>query len=176
MRRAGSHSQLVQPRVPTDRLLHGTAHGPIQLPRGVWISFSTTSHGVCSFAVVLVTCLISALLPAGLWGQAVQEQQTVLLPTERYHFETWTTDDGLPQNSVIDIVQTRDGYLWLATFAGLARFDGLSFKVFDLASAMAAGPGRRFRHSPTSAGDTPTKNSNAAPGATNRAAPSDSYA
>ena len=43
----------------------------------------------------------------------------------------WTTDDGLPQNSVIALRQTRDGYLWLGTQNGLARFDGIRFSVFD---------------------------------------------
>jgi len=46
-------------------------------------------------------------------------------------FDRWSVEDGLPQNSVNDIVQTRDGYLWLATYGGLVRFDGLRFVVFD---------------------------------------------
>ena len=46
-------------------------------------------------------------------------------------FDSWTTENGLPQNSVNDILQTRDGYLWLATFGGLVRFDGVRFVVFD---------------------------------------------
>lgn len=49
----------------------------------------------------------------------------------QYHFESWTTDNGLPQNSIRSIVQTRDGYLWMATFDGLVRFNGVQFKVFD---------------------------------------------
>ena len=43
----------------------------------------------------------------------------------------WNTADGLPQNSVTSIVQTRDGYLWLGTFGGLVRFDGRAFTVFE---------------------------------------------
>ena len=43
---------------------------------------------------------------------------------------SWDTSDGLPQNSVTAIVQTRDGYLWLGTFGGLVRFDGHAFTVF----------------------------------------------
>lgn len=43
----------------------------------------------------------------------------------------WTTEDGLPQNSVEAIVQTGDGYLWFGTLFGLARFDGARFVVFD---------------------------------------------
>src|SRR6266478_3576441 len=45
----------------------------------------------------------------------------------------WTTENGLPQNDV-KIVQTRDGYLWLGTNGGLARFDGINFTVFDTAT------------------------------------------
>lgn len=49
----------------------------------------------------------------------------------QYRVESWTADDGLPQNSVYSIIQTRDGYLWLTTFDGLVRFDGVRFTVFD---------------------------------------------
>src|SRR5215813_12874770 len=49
----------------------------------------------------------------------------------QYRFDHWTADNGLPQNTIRDIVQTRDGYLWLTTFDGLVRFDGVRFTVFD---------------------------------------------
>ena len=49
----------------------------------------------------------------------------------QYQLNTWTSEDGLPQNSITAITQTRDGYLWLGTQEGLVRFDGLTFKVFD---------------------------------------------
>jgi signal transduction histidine kinase/ligand-binding sensor domain-containing protein len=49
----------------------------------------------------------------------------------QYRFDHWTTDNGLPQNSVRDILQTRDGYIWLTTFDGLVRFDGVRFTVFN---------------------------------------------
>ncbi len=49
----------------------------------------------------------------------------------RYAIDVWETDDGLPQNSVIAMTQTRDGYLWLGTLNGLVRFDGVQFTVFD---------------------------------------------
>ena len=45
---------------------------------------------------------------------------------------SWDTEAGLPQNTVNVITQTRDGYLWLGTRDGLARFDGLRFTVFGL--------------------------------------------
>lgn len=37
------------------------------------------------------------------------------------YFDSWTTDNGLPENSVNSILQTRDGFLWLATGDGLMR-------------------------------------------------------
>jgi hypothetical protein len=49
----------------------------------------------------------------------------------QYRFDAWTADNGLPQNIIRDVCQTRDGYLWVATLNGLARFDGVHFTVFD---------------------------------------------
>lgn len=44
---------------------------------------------------------------------------------------TWQVEQGLPQNKVTAVVQTHDGYLWVGTYCGLARFDGVRFMVFD---------------------------------------------
>jgi ligand-binding sensor domain-containing protein/signal transduction histidine kinase len=53
-------------------------------------------------------------------------------PEERFSVDAWGTEQGLlPQSSVLAMVQTRDGYLWLGTLNGLVRFDGLHFAVFD---------------------------------------------
>lgn len=49
----------------------------------------------------------------------------------QYVHDTWTTDNGLPQNTVESIIQSRDGYLWLGTQEGLVRFDGLHFTIYD---------------------------------------------
>jgi signal transduction histidine kinase/ligand-binding sensor domain-containing protein len=49
----------------------------------------------------------------------------------QFQFDSWSTDDGLPQNSIQAILQTRDGYLWLTTSDGLVRFDGVRFTVFE---------------------------------------------
>jgi signal transduction histidine kinase/ligand-binding sensor domain-containing protein len=49
----------------------------------------------------------------------------------QYHVDSWTTDNGLPQNSIRVILQTPDGYLWLATADGLVRFDGVRFTTFN---------------------------------------------
>ncbi len=48
-----------------------------------------------------------------------------------YRFDSWTTDNGLPQNGLREITQTPDGYLWFTTFDGLVRFDGVKFTTFN---------------------------------------------
>lgn len=48
----------------------------------------------------------------------------------QYRFDHWTTSNGLPNDAIHAILQTRNGYLWLATSDGLARFDGVRFTNF----------------------------------------------
>jgi ligand-binding sensor domain-containing protein/signal transduction histidine kinase len=55
----------------------------------------------------------------------------------QFSHEVWQTEDGLPQNSISTITQTRDGYLWLGTLEGLVRFDGVRFTVFDVGNTPA---------------------------------------
>lgn len=43
-------------------------------------------------------------------------------------------DEGLPQNSINAIEQSSDGYIWIATFSGLVRFDGDEFRTFNLSN------------------------------------------
>jgi PAS domain S-box-containing protein len=45
--------------------------------------------------------------------------------------DIWNVQSGLPQNSVLALAQSQDGYLWVGTEDGLARFDGMHFSVFD---------------------------------------------
>ena len=47
-----------------------------------------------------------------------------------YLIETWDTSSSLPHNTVRSLAQTRDGYLWIGTENGLARFDGVRFENF----------------------------------------------
>lgn len=49
---------------------------------------------------------------------------------ENYITQTFTTENGLPQNSVISMVQTGDGFIWIATWGGLVRYDGVKFKIY----------------------------------------------
>jgi signal transduction histidine kinase/ligand-binding sensor domain-containing protein len=57
--------------------------------------------------------------------------------TSDYLMDLWTSDDNLPGTSVTSVTQTPDGYLWIGTFNGLARFDGVRFTNFDPANTRA---------------------------------------
>src|ERR1700735_2600445 len=54
-----------------------------------------------------------------------------------YAKQVWNAESGLPQDSVHAMLQTADGFLWLGTEGGLARFDGYQFRVFDRESTPA---------------------------------------
>ncbi len=74
---------------------------------------------------------VAALLALGVLASP---RAAALNPSEamtQYVQNVWGTDAGLPHNSVDAIAQTSDGYLWLGTEEGLARFDGSRFTVFD---------------------------------------------
>ena len=78
------------------------------------------------------------LLLATLWGSA-QASGAGLPPAFRggassLPYDIWQVGEGLEQNPVTSVVQTRDGYLWLGTYTGLMRFDGVRVTVFDAAS------------------------------------------
>ncbi|MCS4305971.1 diguanylate cyclase (GGDEF)-like protein [Rheinheimera pacifica] len=53
-----------------------------------------------------------------------------LAPLSNYFQESWTTRDGLPHNTINSISQSEDGYLWVATWEGIARFNGREFSIF----------------------------------------------
>lgn len=63
-------------------------------------------------------------------------QHNVSLDTKKslsqYIFRTWTTEEGLPSNAILDIIQDQKGYIWIATHDGLARFDGAKFTSYTV--------------------------------------------
>src|SRR5260370_19499568 len=79
----------------------------------------------------LRACAASIVCLAAAWAR----DAAALDPDKRisqYVSQTWKqSEDGLPQNMVAAIVQTPDGYLWLASQEGIIRFDGMRFTVFD---------------------------------------------
>ena len=54
--------------------------------------------------------------------------------TSQFLYDVWQVGEGLEQNPVTAVVQSRDGYLWLGTYTGLLRFDGVRVTVFDSAT------------------------------------------
>ncbi len=86
------------------------------------------SQGIRLGMVLLVTIVMG---PAHLDAQPVSVLR--LDPEKRltqFVYESWGETDGLPQASVEAIAQTPDGYLWVGTQEGVARFDGIGFKTF----------------------------------------------
>ncbi len=57
-----------------------------------------------------------------------------------YRVDVWQTSDGLPGNTITAVQQTSDGYLWVGTLYGVARFDGVRFQVPGELTAL---PGKR---------------------------------
>ncbi len=62
--------------------------------------------------------------------------------SEDYVLEVWDTEDNLPSSIVTDVTQTPDGYLWVGTYNGLARFDGVRFMTFDPSNTPELGQAR----------------------------------
>jgi ligand-binding sensor domain-containing protein len=57
----------------------------------------------------------------------------------RYQQVHWQERDGLPQNTILSITTTRTGYLWLGTYEGAARFDGVRFTLFNPSNTTGLG-------------------------------------
>ena len=85
----------------------------------------------------LLLCVL--LCCAGVAGAVTPARQTPG-PLRDYAVDHWTSREGLPHNSVRDLAQTPDGYLWLATWEGLVRYDGLEFVVYDRSTTDPALP------------------------------------
>ncbi len=96
-----------------------------------------------SFSLAWRAALVATLVAAASMAHAERAQRLLAplaarksttespAPAASYIHDAWTTENGLPQSSVTSIVQTRDGYIWMGTFGGLVRFDGVKFDVFD---------------------------------------------
>ncbi|HSH16331.1 MAG TPA: two-component regulator propeller domain-containing protein [Verrucomicrobiae bacterium] len=87
-----------------------------------------TAGGRIPFAAIW-----SVLLLAGNgWAWSAGEAPPEGGLTGTFTFKNWHTEHGLPQMTPRAITQTHDGYLWVGTYNGLARFDGLRFTTFTV--------------------------------------------
>jgi len=53
------------------------------------------------------------------------------LNAQRYSFLSYNTSQGLPQSQVSSITQDKEGYLWVGTLGGLAKFNGKDFHTIS---------------------------------------------
>ena len=77
--------------------------------------------------------LLLVMLAAFSWlrpGPAAERNPAADLDSE-YNVTKWSVENRLPESFVRALAQTPDGYLWVGTLNGLARFDGNQFKDFD---------------------------------------------
>jgi Two component regulator propeller len=76
------------------------------------------SSAICAVVIMTATCRGLALDPSQ--------------PASSYLRKNFTIEDGLPANEVHAILQTQNGFLWVGTEAGLARFDGRRFTPINI--------------------------------------------
>jgi ligand-binding sensor domain-containing protein len=101
---------------------------PLAVVRLITRALSAGAPGMwaaCAFALFLAAQFASA--------------QELAAPVHGYVHRMWTTRQGLPQNIVRALMQTRDGYLWIGTGSGLARFDGVTFTLFEITNTPELG-------------------------------------
>jgi signal transduction histidine kinase/ligand-binding sensor domain-containing protein len=78
--------------------------------------------------------LILIGLCLSLWATVTLQTTQALDPARavtQYALKTWDKNAGLPSSAVLTMLQTRDGFLWLGTYNGLVRFDGVTFTTYN---------------------------------------------
>lgn len=93
------------------------------LPNQLYLCSAANWHAKSALSLLLVVACNTSVI-------ALPNLGKVVLPSERYTVQHWTTQDGLPQNTVHHLLQDRNGYVWAGTADGLARFDGTSFRIY----------------------------------------------
>lgn len=79
----------------------------------------------CFFSLWIAAwfCLLGACFNLG--------ASTIVIDDHRYIVTALTIEDGLPQNSILCLIQTKEGYIWFGTQSGLVRFDSMAFRIFN---------------------------------------------
>ena len=96
---------------------------------GVWQVVSSSANRVQQAVLPTLnpafTSLVARVSPA-----TTEQPGATRAAARGYLLETWQTSRGLPANTVTSVLQTRDGWLWVGTTNGLARFDGVRFHPY----------------------------------------------
>jgi signal transduction histidine kinase/ligand-binding sensor domain-containing protein/DNA-binding response OmpR family regulator len=104
-------------RVALSSCVRAVLAGIARRPTRNWLE--SRRANLCLGIAGLVALLFSRVAGADLPPSAGQ-----------YFLDSFGMELGLPHNNVVAATQTKDGYLWVATFGGLARFDGARFVAF----------------------------------------------
>src|SRR5687768_14136220 len=83
-----------------------------------------------------IIALAGLLLAVGACAAPPTIPMEPLSETPEFLVRSWQTREGLPQNSVQALLQTEEGYLWVGTRGGLARFDGVRFTTYGLTAGL----------------------------------------
>lgn len=75
----------------------------------------------------LILLLVLAVPSYLVFGQ----ENGSLITTDQFVYRKWDNTNGLPQNTIFDIVRDQSGYIWGATEEGFVRFDGNEFTLFN---------------------------------------------
>lgn len=81
---------------------------------------------ICSVMIVFLFSVGSALA-------AIEAKGFTFDFLSDYVSRGWTTEDGMPSNTVTDIIQDESGYMYFGTYEGMVRFDGIDFTIFNRA-------------------------------------------
>lgn len=95
---------------------------------GSYLGWRTALLGFLAWLVLLAS---AASLPA----QLTPESRIIHLGDQQFVQRSWSARHGLPVNQVTGILQSEDLYIWLSTFDGLFRFDGIRFVAFNQTSS-----------------------------------------
>lgn len=93
----------------------------IMIPPDIYRRYSAFKRAI----PLLLTALL--LLPI----HPLVAQRTNVIPLTQYNLRSWSTNEGLPNDKIMAVYQSSQGYIWLASQEGLVRFDGVHFDIFD---------------------------------------------
>lgn len=92
-------------------------------------------HFLQAIVYILFSILFAGVkLLSGEALYAAQGKQLIYENNQFYKSSSLTTEHGLPANGINDIMQDQQGYIWIASFNGLVRYDGLSIKEYNVSN------------------------------------------
>ena len=91
--------------------------------------FQSCFSAKTTFVICLFTILsLVVLIPSN--AQYYSSLRPEKNPSQ-YILKYWNTENGLTSESTNNLIQTNDGYIWIGTYTGLHRFDGVNFTIYN---------------------------------------------